>query len=103
MTCLFKVLVLQRYYTPLLVVANLVGVSTFVIPMFPKGPTILAGVSLGLFGEFLKTGRQRVASVFLVEHRGHVVRATGVSGSVVDGHGSGHGHIDWFGNGNGYW
>ena len=68
MTCLSKVLVFQRYDAPLLVVTNLVGVSALVIPMFPKGPTILAGVSLGLFGEFLKAGRQRVASVFLVEH-----------------------------------
>ena len=70
--------------------------------MFSKGPAILAGVSFGLLGEFLKTGRQRVASVFLVKHRGHVVGTTGVSGGVVDGHSSGHGHIDWFGDGDGY-
>ena len=29
--------------------------------------------------------------------------ATRVSGGVVDGHGSGHGHIDWFDDGDGYW
>ena len=103
MTCLPKVLVFQRYHAPLLVVANLVGVSTLIVPMFPKGPAILAGVSFGFFGEFLKAGRQRVTGVFLVEHRRHVVGATEVSGSVVDGHGSGHGHVDWFGDGDGYW
>ena len=32
-----------------------------------------------------------------------MVGTMGVSGSVVDGHGSGHGHVDWFGDGDRYW
>ena len=103
MTFLPEILVFQRYDTPFFLVANLVGVSAVVVPMFSKGPAILAGVSFGFSGEFLKAGWQRVTGVFLVEHRGHVVGTTGVSGSVVDGHGSRHRHIDWFGDGDGYW
>ena len=103
MACFTKILVFERHYTPLLPVADFVGLGAVVVPMFPKGPAILAGVSFGLFGELLKSGRQRVTGVFLVEHGGHVVGATRVSGSIIDGHGSGHGHIDWFGDGDGYW
>ena len=103
MTHLTKTLVFQRHYAPLLLIANLVGVGTVVIPMLPKGSAIFACVSFGFPGELLKAGWYRVASVFLVKHRGHMVGTTRVSGGVVDGHGSGHGHIGWFGDGDGYW
>ena len=103
MTYLPKILVFQCHYTSFLRVANLVGVRAVIVPVFSKGPAILAGVSFGLSGELLKAGRQRVTGVFLVKHGRHVVGATRVSGGVVDGHGSGHGHIDWFGDGDGYW
>ena len=79
------------------------GVRAVIVPVFSKRPAILAGVPLGLLGKLLETGRQRVAGVFLVEHRGHMVGTTGVSCGVVDWHSSGHGHIDWFGDGDGYW
>ena len=103
MTCFTKIFVFEHHYTPLLPVADIVGDRAVVVPVFPECPTVLTGVSLGFPSEFLKSGRQRVAGVFLVKHRGHVVGATRVSGGVVDGHGSGHGHIDWFGDGDGYW
>ena len=102
MTYLPKILVFQQDDTPLLRVTNLMGVGAVIVPVFPKGPAILAGVSLGLPGKLLKPGRQWVASVFLVEHQGHVVGTTGVSGGIVDGHSSGHGHVDWFGDGDRY-
>ena len=95
MTYLLKELVLQRYYTPLLLVADVVGDGTIVVPVFSERPTILAGVPFWLPGELLKSGRQRVTGVFLVKHGRHVVGATRVSGGVVDGHGSGHGHVNW--------
>ena len=103
MTHFLEMLVLQRHYTSLLRVADVVGDRAFVVPMFSERPAILTGVPLWLPGEFLKAGWYRVTGVFLVEHGGHVVGATRVSGGVVDGHGSGHGHIDWFGDRNGYW
>ena len=56
MACLPKVLVFQRYHAPLLVVANLVGVGTVVIPVFSKCSAILASVSLGLLSELLESG-----------------------------------------------
>ena len=99
MTCLSKILVFQCHDAPFFRVTNLVGVKAITVPVFSKRPAILARVSFELSGELLKTGWQRVTGVFLVEHGRHVVGATGVSGGVVDGHGSGHGHIDWCGNG----
>ena len=79
------------------------GDRAVIVPVFSKRPAILAGMSLWLSGKFLETGRQRVTGVFLVKHGRHVVGATRVSGGVIDGHGSGHGHTDWFGDGDGYW
>ena len=103
MTHLLEILMFQCHYTSLLLVADVVGDGAVVVPVLSERSAILTGVSFGLSGEFLKTGRQRVTGVFLVKHRGHVVRATRVSGGVVDGHGSGHGHIDWFGDGDRHW
>ena len=68
MTHFTKIFVFQCHYTPLLLVANLVGVGTVVIPVLSECSTILASMSLWLPGKLFKTGQQRVASVFLVEH-----------------------------------
>ena len=103
MTCFTKILVFERHHTPLLPVADFVRFGAVVVPMFPKCSAILTGMSLWLPSKLFKTGWQRIAGVFLVEHGGHVVGAARVSGGVVNGHGSGHGHIDWFGDGDGYW
>ena len=55
MTCFTKIVVFQRYYAPLLFVANLVGVGTVVIPVLSKRSAILASVSLGFPSELLES------------------------------------------------
>ena len=85
----------ERHYASLLLVADVVRDGAVVVPVFPKRSAILTGMPLWLPGKLFKAGRYRIAGVFLVEHRGHVVGTTGISGGVVDGHGSGHGHVNW--------
>ena len=103
MTCLPEILVFECHHAPLLLVAGFVGDGAVIVPVLSECSAILTGMPLWLPGKLLKTGRQRVTGVFLVKHGRHVVGATRVSGGVVDGHGSGHGHIDWFGDGDRHW
>ena len=102
MAGLVKMLVFQRDDAPLLPVADFVGLQAMVVPMSSIRATVLTTVSFRFLSEFAKARGQGVTGVFLVEHRGHMVGATGVSSSVIDWmqdwHGSRHGHVDWGSN-----
>ena len=56
MTRFTKVFVFERHYTPLLLVADVVGDGAVVVPVFSKRPTILTGVPLWLPGKLFKAG-----------------------------------------------
>ena len=56
MTHLLEILMLQRHYTSLLLIADVVGDGAVVVPMFSKCPTILTGVPFWLLGKLSESG-----------------------------------------------